>query len=728
MTRPLDRRTFMISSAATAGALAASSVGAQSGPALPRGPGARVAPVPETFFGETVVDPYRWMENAQDPDWAPFMKANADHARSILDRINGRDALERRIGELSGAFDAVMAVTRAGDRLFFQKRVAGAQSAALFVRDSAGERALVDPNVMKEGDAHVSLDWWSPSPDGAHVVYGLSAAGSEDSVLHIMEVATGKVLPERIPQTQYASPAWLPDSRGLFFNRLQGAKPGTTDYYLDSAVWLHMVGEDPAKDRLVLKRGMFADVPAEPNDFPYIACNPSSDQVLAVMFGGVRRENPIWTAKLTELIAGRPAWRPACTIEDQVVGFDLNGDSLFMLTTKGAENGKIVQTSASAPDFAKAKTVVAEGERIIEAMGAARDALYVQFMDGGYTTIGRLSYARDTRLETVALPFEGTAAFGDYSQIRDGVLLRLMSWLEPVGYYAFDPTTRTVTDTKIAPRPPIDTSPYEAIRAFVTVRDGTRVPLSIVRRKNAPKNGSAPVIAEAYGSYQISQTPVFWARGFAFLEAGGVLATAHVRGGGEYGRRWWKAGQKLNKPNTWRDLIDCCEYLAKEGYAARNKIAISGGSAGGITVGMALTERPDLFCAAVPAVGVLNALRAEFSQNGPPNIAEFGTVTEPDGFKGLKAMDALHHVRDGQRYPGVLLTHGMTDPRVEPWHSGKFVARLRAADTSGGPFLLRVTFDAGHGLGSTRGQLDAEWADTIAFVLWRSGSPRHQLI
>jgi prolyl oligopeptidase len=727
MTCPIDRRTFLLAAAATTGALAASPNVAQGAPALPRGPGARVEPVSETFFGETVVDPYRWMENAKDPDWAPFMKANADHARSILDRIGGRDALEKRTSELTGAFDAVNVVTRAGDRTFYQKRVAGTQSAALFVRDAAGDRALVDPNTMKQGDAHVSLDWWTPSRDGAHVVYGLSAAGSEDSVLHVMETATGKVLPERIPQTQYASPSWLPDGKGFFYNRLQGAAPGTTDYYLDSAMWLHRLGEDPAKDRLILKRGQAGGLPAEPTDFPYIYCNDSSPYVLAVMFGGVRRENPIWTARLNDLLAGRAVWTQGCTIEDEVVGFDLNGENLFMLTTKGAENGRVVRASAGSPAFAKAHTVVPESDRVIEAMGAAKDGLYVQFMDGGYSAVSRLGYGRGAKLEPIALPFEGTAALADYSQTRDGVLLRLMSWLEPVGFYDVDAKSGAVTDTGLAPRPPIDTSPYEAIRTFATARDGARVPLSIIKRKDAPLDGSSPALAEAYGSYQISQSPNFWTRGFAFLEAGGILATAHVRGGGEYGRRWWKAGQKLNKPNTWRDLIDCCEHLVKEGYTAPARLAINGGSAGGITMGMALAERPDLFCAVIPAVGVLNAMRAEFSQNGPPNIAEFGTVTEADGFKGLKAMDALHHIKDGQRYPAVLLTHGMTDPRVEPWHSGKFVARLRAADTTGGPFLLRVTFDAGHGLGSTRSQLDAEWADIFAFVLWRAGSPRHQL-
>ncbi len=259
------------------------------------------------------------------------------------------------------------------------------------------------------------------------------------------------------------------------------------------------------------------------------------------------------------------------------------------------------------------------------------------------------------------------------------------------------------------------------MRTFATARDGTQVPLSVVARKGLPRNGRNPALVSAYGAYQIVSSPHFSPRTLALLERGGVFATAHVRGGGEYGKRWWKGGQKLTKPNTWRDLIDCCEHLIKQRWTSKAALTIQGGSAGGITVGRALTERPDLFAGVISNVGVSNTLRAEFSQNGPPNIDEFGTVKEPDGFTGLRAMDALSHVKDGTRYPAVLLTVGMTDPRVEAWHGGKMAARLQKANRSLNPVLLRVEFDAGHGLGSTRSQIDDERADEFAFVLWRAG-------
>jgi prolyl oligopeptidase len=293
--------------------------------------------------------------------------------------------------------------------------------------------------------------------------------------------------------------------------------------------------------------------------------------------------------------------------------------------------------------------------------------------------------------------------------------------LLPFTTFRHEPASGRTERLGLAPPASVDLSGYEAVRTVATARDGTKVPLSIVAKKGLKRDGRNPTLVSAYGAYQITSGPYFSLRTLALLERGGVFATAHVRGGGEYGKRWWKGGQKVTKPNTWRDLIDCCEHLVRERWASKATLTIQGGSAGGITVGRALTERPDLFAGVISNVGVSNALRAEFSQNGPPNIDEFGTVKERAGFLGLKAMDALFHVQDGVRYPAVLLTVGMTDPRVEAWNGGKMVARLQKANRSANPILLRVNFDAGHGLGSTRSQVDDERAEEFAFALWRAG-------
>jgi hypothetical protein len=383
-----------------------------------------------------------------------------------------------------------------------------------------------------------------------------------------------------------------------------------------------------------------------------------------------------------------------------VVDFAFDGADLYLLTTRGAENGKVLRTPLAQASYREATVVVPEGPLVIEGIVLARDGLYVRDLDGGYHTVRKL--ARSGTLAPVPLAWEGSISGMSASPSEDGLWLDGTGWLLPFSVFRHDPVAGRTERVPLTPPSTLDLASYEAVRLTVTARDGTKVPLSVVAKKGLPRNGRNPALVQAYGSYQISTNPYFSPRNLAFLERGGVLAVAHVRGGGEYGRRWWKGGQKLSKPNTWRDLIDCCEHLIRERWTGKGALTIQGGSAGGITVGMALTERPDLFAGVISNVGVSNALRAEFGQNGPPNIDEFGTVTDADGFKGLRAMDALHHVRDGTRYPAVLLTIGMTDPRVEAWQGAKMVARLQKANRSKHPILLRVSFDAGHGLGSTR--------------------------
>lgn len=697
-------------------------------------PTARKQIAKDVLWGEEIVDPYRWMENPKDGEWEPFMKGQAAYARRVLDSIPGRKALYERVTQLSGGVPIARVPQVAGTgRLFYEMRPTGANQFKLYMRDgvNAAEKLLIDPSTLRgPDDVHMSLDWWAASDDGRHVVYGLSAAGSEESVLHILDVDTGKVLDERIDRTQFGSPSWLPDNKAFFYNRLaEGAKKGTTDYFLDSVVWLHRIGTDPKSDLKILSRGLHPAVPMERTEIPILFSDPSSPQVLAALFGGVRRENPLYVASLESVLAGRPQWRKVCDVDDEVTGFAFRGDDLYLQTTRDAVNAKVLKTSMSAPDVARAATVIPEGQSVIEAIATARDGLYVRDMDGGYNTLRRLG--TDSRLQSVKLPFEGSFESMSASNRHDGVWLLGTSWLLPFTTFRHDPATGSTVAIPLAAPASLNLSGFEAIRTFAVARDGTKVPLSVVARKGTKRDGRNPTLVNAYGAYQISMTPYFNARGVAFLEKGGVLAYAHVRGGGEYGKRWWKAGQKISKPNTWRDLIDCCQELIKQKWTSSKQLTIQGGSAGGITVGRAMTERPDLFAAVISNVGVSNALRAEFSQNGPPNIEEFGTVTERAGFLGLKQMDAMYAVRDGVRYPAVLLTTGMTDPRVEPWQVAKMAARLQDAMTrlpltERRPVLLRVDFDAGHGVGSTRQQADAERADEYSFALWRSGVPGFQ--
>jgi prolyl oligopeptidase len=692
------------------------SVGGEKGP-----PVARVEPVVDDYYGTQITDPYRWMEDPKDPDWLPFLKGQNAYTRSALDAIPGRAKLLQSIQAVSGDAAETRSVQHAGGFLFYEQRQAGSDNYALFVRAPDGKtRTLIDPTQMKSDEGHMSLDWWSASYDGSHVVYGLSPAGSEASVLHVMVAATGEILPESIPMTDFATPNWLPDGSGFFYLQLTGER-GTPSLYADSRSRLHRLRTDPEKDAVVLERGLYPEIGMEPVQMPLVVTTPGSESVLAIV-ADIRTETSAWTASLKDLVAGRPKWRRAFGFDDIITGFALRGDDLYVIDTKNARRGRVLKMSAAKPDLASAREVLPEGEAVVEQIYAARDGALAVVQDGGINRIRRIPVSG--KVGDVPLPFDGEASVMFTSPKEDGAYLKLASWLQPSGVWRLD-GAGSVSDTGINPRPAIDLSPYEAVRGFATAKDGVRIPYTLISRKGLRRDGGNPTLITGYGAYQLSYTPFFSPDMLPFLDAGGVYVVANVRGGGEYGRDWHKAGQKATKPNTWRDLIAVCETMISDGVTAPEHLAVMGASAGGITVGRALTERPELFAAAISRVGWSNPIRYTAEQN-VSDIDEWGPIVDADSFRIMLAMDSYQAVQDGAKYPAVLCTTGATDPRVAPWHATKFAARLQAATASGNPVLLRIDFDAGHGVGSTRSQTDELAADMYAFVLWRTGAAGFQ--
>jgi len=690
--------------------------------AIPPAPVARIAVVDDHYFGETLHDPYRWMENDQDAEWLPFLKGQNAHTRAVLDRIPGREQLLARIQQLSGEATLTRRVHRAGGRLFIEQRPAGADNYRLFVEEHGVRRMLIDPTALSTATSHQSLDWWHPSPDGVYVVYGLSRDGSEDSVLHILKVADGSELPEHIANTEAANPAWLDDGSGFFYNQLTG-KVDTPERYLDSQARFHRLGTDPQSDPILMRRGLDPRVQYERIQAPAIETYHGSRHALLVL-SDVRSEVRLLIAPVTDAVANRAHWLPVAEFADEVTGAEIDGETLYLIANRNHPRGRILRTAVSAPSLSGATEVVAEGSVVIEDFERARDGLYVRMMDGGIAGLRRLD--REGHVREIALPFDGTLSALAADPTEDGALFSFTGWLSPADIWSVDASGK-VAATGLTPRPPIDVSGYTSERRFATVRDGTRVPYSLIYRKGLKRDGATPGWISAYGSYgSTGYTPSFNPRTLALIDAGFVVGYAAVRGGGEYGREWHKAGQLMNKPNTWRDLIDVCEDLCAHKYSARERLAIGGRSAGGITVGRALTERPDLFAAVIDGVGWSNPLRYVAEQNSYGEEPEWGAISDESGYRALKLIDSYQAVKDGVAYPAVLLTTGATDPRVAPFHVAKMAARLQAATSSGKPILLRVDFDAGHGIGSTRSQQDREAADTYAFLLWRTGVNAYQ--
>ncbi len=722
-TYSMDRRALLASSAALAGALATPRFASAQSPNRP--PVAPVRPVAETYFGTTVVDPYRWME-AEGPEWKAYALGQAAYAKSVLDAIPGRDALTEAVAHYTSLVVAVNAVKIGGDYIFTEVRPAGANTFKLFVREGLGgqDRLLIDADVYAPKGSHASLDWWAPSPDGSHVVFGASPGGSENSTARILVTETGATLPETIDRTEDASPSWNADGTGFFYNRLQaGVASDSLDKYKLSACWFHRLNTDPATDTKVLWKDSTPVVKIADTDFPVVFTTPGSAIALGAVVAGVQNELGFYAASAKAAQAGSPKWTPVCVPADDVTSAAGHGDDLYLLSHKDAPHYKIIKTTAASPAVATGTLVVPESASVIRGISAAKDALYIQDLNAGLGGLRRLSY--DGTLTTIALPFAGSIDGLFTDTLHDGAWFFLQGWVRPTVLCYVGPDG-VVKQTDIAPQPAIDISPYTSEEVFAAAADGVKIPLSIVYKKGLKRDGSAPLLLEAYGSYGLTLDPAFLARWLPLLDKGGVFAVGHVRGGGELGEDWHLAGKKLTKPNTWRDAIACAEYLIREGYTSKSKLGIDGGSAGGITVGRFMTERPDLAAVVIDQVGVSNATRGEFTPNGPPNIPEFGSVATEEGFKGLYEMDAMLHVKDGVKYPSVLLTTGLNDPRVASWEPTKMTARLQAANGGRNPIILRIDVDAGHGIGSTRSQRDQETGDVLAFLFWRTGDPRYQ--
>ena len=707
---------------------------AWQGWATPPGPpAAPVEVVTNTYFGTAIADPYRYLENLSDPKVMAWLKAQNDYTHSVLDRIPGREALLARIQELDNAVNArVDDVRRQPDgRYFYLKRLPRDNTFKLYVREglTGRETLLCDPEKFaRAAGKPFAINYYEPSWDGNHVACGLSAGGSEDAAIHMLETATGKEVDKPIDRAQYGGVSWRPDGKSFFYNRLQKMEPGMpeTERYQKSRVYLHVIGADADQEPPVFGCDVSSRVTMDPADDPFINTVPGSPYVLGSIEHGTRQELTVYVAPLTAVGKPNTPWKKVCDVGDDVTDFAVKGKEIFLLTHQVASRFKIIATTLARPDLASARTVVPAGDAVITGLAVAKDALYVQLRDGGIGRLLRVSASGKAGL--VKLPFDGSVSLTAMDSRLPGAWLDMGTWTKAGQIYEYDPRTEKITNTGLQPLGKFDApDDLESVEVKARSDDGAMIPLSIIYKRGIKLDGSNPALLWGYGAYGISEDPVYGPVLLAWYEKGGVFAVAHIRGGGEYGEDWYKGGYKQTKPNTWKDFIACAKYLIEHQYTSPARLAGQGGSAGGILIGRAITERPDLFGAAVIQVGCLDMLRIETTPNGVPNIPEFGSVRTEDGFKGLYEMSSYAHVQDGTHYPAVMLATGINDPRVEPWQSAKMAARLQAATTGGKPILLRVDYEAGHGIGTTKKQNEEQRADVWAFLLWQFGLPEFQM-
>lgn len=675
-------------------------------------------PVTDQYHGLPVQDDYRWLEDFGDPAVREWNARQNRHTRAWLAGRAALPAIQARLEALYTATSAdYFALTYRAGRLFAVKFQPPLAQPLLVVLESAeapgSERVILDPNAL-DPTGHTALDFYVPSLDGRLVAVSLSQGGSEDGAVHVFETDSGRPTGDVVPRVNYptasGSVAWESTAAGFYYTRYpRGAERPPEDLNFYQQVYYHALGTPVEQDAYVLGR-----------DFPRIAeiqLETSADgrYLLAVVANGDGGEFAHYLR--------RPdgSWRQVTRFEDQATRAALGRDGhLYLLSRQGAPRGQVLRLPLEAPDLAQARVLLPESAVSIVDIEPADTRLYVVDVDGGPSQL-RVVEPASGSVTTAPLPEPIASVQQVVALAGDEALFRCASFVTPPAWYHFRPETGAARRTALFVTSPASFDDCEVVREFAVSRDGTRVPVNIIRRRGTPLDGRNPVLLTGYGGYGISLLPAFNIRRRIWLEQGGVFVVANLRGGGEYGEAWHRAGNLANKQNVFDDFAACARHLVERGYTRPERLAIEGGSNGGLLMGAALTQHPQLFRAVVAHVGIFDMLRVELDPNGAFNVTEFGTVQDPRQFEALYDYSPFHRVVDGTPYPAVLLVTGENDGRVNPAQSRKMAARLQAASASGRPVLLRTSATAGHGLGTALAERIAEDADVFAFLFDQLG-------
>jgi len=681
-------------------------------------------PVTNVYHGIEVVDPYQWLEDWDDDRVQAWSNKQNDYARSVLDNLPYVEELRERITEiLTAETVSYYSVCWHKGNLFAMKRQPPLEQPFLVVMPSAeepeSERVIVDPTKIDPGGT-TSIDWYVPSPDGSLVAVSLSVGGSESGDVHIYEAQSGREIGEVIPRvnggTAGGDLAWTADGSGFYYTRYprKGERPPEDmDFY--QQVWFHRMGASPDKDNYEIGR-----------DFPRIAeiileTDADSGNVLAtVQYGDSGR-----FAHYIRMQAGQ--WKQITDYDDQIVQatFGAN-DTLFLISRADAPRGKIMKVSLVDFSLEKAEVIVPEGMDTIVSdfyghppIVATATHLYITYQLGGPSEIRVFDYQGRQQAGPKILPVSNVGQI--VALESDNILFQNSSYLAPSAWYLFSPDREMTSRTALVSRSPVEFSDCEVVREYATSKDGTRVPVNIIRRRGVRLDGSNPVLLTGYGGYGISIKPRFSSLRRVWIDQGGVYAQANLRGGGEFGEQWHREGMLTSKQNVFDDFAAVMQYMIDAGYTTSEKLAIIGGSNGGLLMGAMITQHPKLCKVVISSVGIYDMLRVELAPNGEFNIPEFGTVKNPEQFRALYEYSPYHNVKDSADFPSILFITGANDPRVDPMHSRKMTARLQEATSSGRPILLRTSSETGHGLATPLSEQIEESVHYYAFLLSELG-------
>jgi prolyl oligopeptidase len=681
----------------------------------PSYPPTRVKKVIEKLHGVEVVDPYRWLENAGDKEVKAWVAKQNAFTRSILDRLAGRKKIRARLSQLMdiGTLGTPRPVK---GRYFYTRRDGKQNQAILYVREGlkGKDRVLVDPN-QEAKDGTVALDWWFPSRDGKLLAYGLSKNGSEQSTLYVVNVASGKKLPDVIERTRYASLAWLPDSKGFFYTRYPApgsVARGEENYH--HHVFFHTLDTDPARDPKIFGAGR----PAE--DMPQVALSPNGRWLVVTEYQGWAKSE-VYFKDLSKL---ESKFIPLVEQIEAVHDVIARNDRLYVRTNHKAPRYRLFRVDPLKPARKNWVELIAQGEDVLDGVAAIGETLVAQYMHQATSRLKLFDLqGKPTKVE-IKLPTLGTLAGIGGEWDGQEMLFGFQSFTMAPTVYRIDlRQARTESKLEIWGRlkTDIDSSAYEVQQVKYKSKDGTPITMFLAHKKGLKLKGANPTLLYAYGGFNISITPTFSPSRLLFLEKGGLIAIPNLRGGGEYGEEWHQAGMLGKKQNVFEDFIAAAEWLVQKKFTDRNHLVIQGGSNGGLLMGAALTQRPELFRAVVCQVPLLDMIRYHKFLIARLWIPEYGTAERARDFKWLYAYSPYHRVKVGTAYPALLLEAAESDSRVDALHARKMAARLQAATSSDQPILLRLETKAGHGAGKPRGKIVDELTDTWSFVFWQLG-------
>ncbi len=694
--------------------------------AQPKPPANRTVDSTDTYFGVTYKDPYRWLENIKSPEVEGWFKQQADYSNSVLNKISGRDELIAEWKTLDKLQPPrITAVDYENGRIFYRKTMPGETVSKLYYKEGINgqEQLLFDPLTYIKGKT-LSIQSINPSYDGKKVLIAYAAQGAEVSTLKVLDVDSKQFLKDNIyPVSDGGS--WTYDNKSFFYGWLKTDDNKDPKARLNTKTKLHVLGSDNTADPDFFSNESYPALKIDPGVYPYAFLNKDSKSYVFAGEGSVQNEMKMYYAPIQQSNSGKINWQVLCTPADKIVrGMEVLGDQVYAITYNQAKNYKLVSTNLQHPDWTNATTIAAEkSNQTLESITHSKDFLFLTYSDGINNHLSK--YNLHTKKTTeVKLPYTGTVNIYCPDNKTNNCIVLITSWNKPFTEFSYNAATDAFTPGTFN-KPAVYPAAYKDLQVEeveVKGHDGTMIPLSIIYKKGIKMDGSNVCLMDSYGAYGYSATPYFSVRENALAVKGVVYAVPHVRGGSEKGEAWYKAGYKTTKPNTWKDFISCAEYLIAKGYTSAGKLAGTGTSAGGILISRAITERPDLFAAAICNVGCANAMRLEFSANGPVNIPEFGTVKDSTECKALYVMDGMQHVVLGTKYPAVICVGGWNDPRVIAWQPGKFAAALQNASSSGKPVLMKVNYDNGH-FTEDKSVTYANFADQYAFVMWQCGHP-----